>query len=178
MSAIISRNECIQAIAKEEVEQIVKASIDHIAIPVIMGFSLDNLSQAEYRSMGGLGEKPAPLSSEAKMEIYNRIKAVLRPLILEKIKGVVNSVLQESLASLSDEELRAKLSALNGKAETTVNFSMITPLFKDHLCLYKEMQKTTTLKLNLLDVHEIVCPVMSACRDSELLDRINIREFQ
>ena len=179
VSLNLLRNECIQAIGKEEIEQIARASIEHLAIPLIAGISMDQISQQEYEEMGGRGKKPEPLSAETKLEIYTRIRAYMRPKILSETEILVSSVLHQSLETLSDEELRLKAVALSEKVtEAEPNWKRLSDLFEDHTCLFKDLETITNLKVNLISFHDTLCPIMCKYRDSgELFARINLDEL-
>jgi hypothetical protein len=179
VSLDLSRSECITAIGNKEIEQITRASIEHLAIPLIAGFSMDQVSQQQYEEMGGRGAKPSPLSTEAKLEIYTRMKEFIKAKIVNEIAKLVNSVLEQSLESLTDEELRLKVAALKEKVvEAEPNWEKLPDLFKDHVCLFKELQKSTHLKADLVSFHEILCPIICRYRDSgELFARIKMHEF-
>ncbi|MCP5507341.1 MAG: hypothetical protein H7A37_03445 [Chlamydiales bacterium] len=49
----ISRKDSIEIIAQYEIEQAISVNIEHFAIPLIAGVSMDELSQEEYVKMGG-----------------------------------------------------------------------------------------------------------------------------
>lgn len=180
VSLDLSRNECIQAISNKEVEQITRACIEHFAMPLIAGISMDEISQEEYKKMGGKGKKPEPLSPETKLEIYKRIKKFIKEKILSETAKLVNSVLDKSLKAFSDEELRLKDAALNEKKgmETEPNWKRLPDLFKDHTCLFKDLQKKTNLKADLISFHDKLCPIMCKYRDSgELFAKIKMDEL-
>ena len=174
-----SRNDFIQAICKEEIKQLTRASIEHFAIPIIAGISMDEMSQQQFEEMGGRGKKPEPLSPETKLEMYKRIKSFLSDKILSKTTELVNSILHHSLGGFSDEELRLKAAALSEKViEAEPNWTRLTDLFNDHTCLFKDLQKNTTLKVNLISFHDILCPIMCKYRDSgALFKKINLDEL-
>lgn len=179
ISPVLSRSECIKVIENEEIKQLTRASIEHFAIPIIRGFSMDEMSQLEFEEMGGKGEKPKPLKPEAQLEIYTRIKKFITEKLGDEIASLVNSVLEQSLARFSDEELRLRVTALNQKVvEIEPNWQKLPDLFNDHLCLFKELQKRTLLKVDVLFFHEKLCPMMCRYRDSgELFARIKMKEF-
>lgn len=179
VSLNLSRNNCIQIISNAEVEKVAKASIDHFAIPLIFGLSMDLVSQEEYEEMGGRGKKPEPLSSETKLAIYNRMNEFFKSKILNKTAELVNSVLQESFDSMTDEELLVQANALTEKSiDVAPDWNIISSLFKDHTCLFKELEAKSPLKANLISFHDVICPLMEQYRDSgELFKSIKLKKF-
>lgn len=172
---------CVKIIAREEIKQITRASIHHFAIPIIAGFSLDTVSQEEYEAMGGIGKKPEvePLSSEIKLAIYRRIKKFYKEKILVEITKLVMSVLDQSLKSFSDDDLKVKVAAIKQKvAVKEPNWEKFSELFENHLCLFEDLNKSTHLNVDLRIFHDEICPLMSEYRDSgELFDKIHVDDF-
>jgi hypothetical protein len=176
VSPVLSRKECMQSISNAEIEQISRASIEHFALPLIAGISMDQVSQKEYEAMGGWGKKPEPLSDKVKLEMYTRIKNFIKPKIIEKITELVNSALEKALKDISDEELRLKVAALSERVmEAEPNWKKLPDLFKDHKCLFKDLEKHSCIKANLISFHDILCPLMGKYRDSgELFARAKL----
>jgi hypothetical protein len=162
------RNHCLQTIKDIEIESITKASIDHMAIPVIMGMSLDYMTQDEFVLAGGRGKKPDPLPRNLKIELYTNINNLFRPIIANTITEFVNSLLQTSYATLSDLELQTKTIYLQDRViEPEPDWAKLPILFKDETFLFKELNKVTTLKANLVPIHDKICPIMLGIRDTQ-----------
>ncbi len=172
----LSRKDWMQAISKDEVERLVRVSIEHFALPIISGFSMELLSQKEYEEMGGWGNKPKPLPMEIKLEMYCRIKKFVKPKILSKIEELVSSVSKRSFDSLSDEELCSKADQLPKKAiEAGPNWKSLPFLFKNHKCLFEQLETKSNLKADFSSFHDQICPIMCKDRDSgKLMNEINL----
>lgn len=172
-----SRSESIKAIINEEIEKIATACIEHFALPIIAGISMDQTSQVEFEAMGGKGKKPSPLPLEIKLEIYSRIKRFYYPKITRKITELVNSDLLPTLLALSDDSLRVAASNIK-KTPSAPRWEKITALFHDHTCLFTELKVTTLLKSDLIAFHEKLCPIMCKTRDSgALIASLNLEEL-
>jgi hypothetical protein len=174
-----SRNDCICTIIKNEVEQITRTSIEHFALPIIAGYSLDGISQETYAKMGGKGLKPTVVSQEAKLEMYRRIKAFFNEIITNKVTQLVTLALEGTLKSFSDEELNARIKAISDRAIVLEpNWDSLASLFKDHTFSFKQLKHTSLLHDKVVSLHDVLCPIMCAYRDSgELYVKINLKEF-
>ncbi|MCB1112211.1 MAG: hypothetical protein KDK72_06090 [Chlamydiia bacterium] len=175
----ISRKDSIEIIAQYEIEQAISVNIEHFAIPLIAGVSMDELSQEEYVKMGGVGNKPEPLSKEVKNEVYKRIENFIRPKIYEETAKAVRSVLKDSLKSFSDSELQDKAKALTERVvQVEPRWNTLSFLFENHLYLFEELKDKTDLKVDLISLHDKLCPIMCSYRDSgELFVKIHMNEF-
>lgn len=180
ISLKLTRDQCIDVIVKEETNLVIRASIEHFALPIIAGFRGDELTQQEFEEMGGQGKKPEPLSPERKLEFYERIKGFLLPIIKPLTAELVNSVLLQVLEQFSKAQLRLKVTMLNGRVkEAEPNWSKLSELYEDHTCLFRELKKSTHLRSNLITIHDEICAVMSKYRDSgELFHRIRVNELR
>lgn len=165
----LTRKDYVQIISQEEVNEIIKVSIEHFAIPLIAGISMDQVTQAEYTAFGGKGVKPPPLTAEKKLEIYKRMHAFLRPRLLEKTTNLVNGVLNDSLTAMSEDELKAKAIQLKEQRNPDCNpdWTQLQRLLKDHTCLYTDLHNKTTLKVNLVMFHDQLCPILVEYRSSK-----------
>ncbi|NGX58395.1 MAG: hypothetical protein K940chlam3_01302 [Chlamydiae bacterium] len=163
-----------------EVKRLVKTSIDHFTIPIIAGISLDHISQEEFNKMGYLGPKPEPLSAETKLTIYKRMEEFLTPKLLYIATGLVKGVMNESLNSLTDEEIEAKTKQLQEmvKVNTELDLSLFHSMVEDHLCMFKDLKATSMLKINPVTFHDPLCKMMSDYRDSgELFEKIGLKNI-
>jgi len=176
VSMNLSRSSYIEAIANAEVEMISNVCIEHIAVPMILGVSMDFVTQEDFNKKFP-GPKPEPLSDAAKREIYDRMRNFLKPKILEKTRELVNSVLSQSLDSLTDEQLSIKVTEINA-ADLGPRWDTIHALFKDEAFLFKALQGRSALKADFNAFHDALCPIVSSYRDSgELYFKVRMSEF-
>lgn len=185
LSVNLTKNDYLKIILENEVNQIIDVSIEHFALPLIMGMSMDLVSQKEFQDMGGKGPKPMPYSNEIKQAIYTRMYEFFKPKLLKKTTKTVNLLLNKSLNSLSDEELKIKATALKEKfqkekseKEIKPNWNKLDGLFDDHLILFKELEMKNELTNRSKVLHDILCPIMHKYEDSgELFVSIKLHEI-
>lgn len=80
-----------------ETNKIINFIVDDFAIPYISGLSLETLSQAGYAMRGGKGKKPAPLSKEIKLKIYEKIHQVFVTHLFNTISLSIKSELEKKV---------------------------------------------------------------------------------
>lgn len=155
----LTRADYVQQLTQAEIELLIDASIQHTAIPLIAGISMEEATPEQLKKSGFKGPKPEPLSPAVKNELYKRFYGVLKPVIAAKAAEYVQSKLA-FLTQMSDEQIREK--ALQGGQKLPLtDWKMRHELYYFH-----EARKISILGINGVPFHEICCPILSSYRDS------------
>lgn len=175
----VSRSTLIQDISGILINEIFVTSVEHIAIPVILGLSLEDMTPQELAEMGKfLTKPPLPVKDNHKLTIYNRMKEYYRPIITPIISKSVNAILIKVASPLSYVKLKALADKIKNMDKLQeAKWARIKELFEDHICLYKQLEAKTGIEFNAVELHDALCPTMAYERDNRLLQKINVDEI-
>lgn len=144
----LNRTACINAIVKNEKEKLFKASMEQFALPFIARIG------KQYEATGGL-------SHERKVKIYNSLQEFFGPKLNVEITSLVYSVLLNSFASLTDEELRIKAMAIREKScDKEPDWSKTSHFCKDATLAFKEFTAQSNLKIESSEIQQRIAPRM------------------
>jgi hypothetical protein len=166
----ISRAGCYQQISELETKRLMHVSIEHFALPIIGGMSMDLVSQEMFEQLGGKGPKPQPFGEVKKLNFYRQIETCLKPILNQLATQLIQSVLKPSLDPLTDEQLQIQLTQLKEKikGDSKPDWNKLGPLFNDHLYSFNQLKKESVLKLDIKKFHDELCQLMAKHRDNIL----------
>lgn len=175
MAAISSRKDNFERIVNGVTQQVFYTSVQHIAIPVIVGFSGEEMASEKKAKLG----KPMEvLHADQKFELYRRMCEFYKPILVDTIKTLVREILSKSLASWTDEQLDVKaveLSQMN-RIKRAPKWKKYPQLLGDCALLFKELQKKLNLDFDPILVHARLCPIVYRY-SGELTTKIRIKEI-
>ncbi|MEI8366132.1 MAG: hypothetical protein WCF65_06910 [Parachlamydiaceae bacterium] len=171
-----------ETILENETERLLISSVQHIAVPLILGLSMDFVSPREWALISGGQPKPAPMNAEIKLNMYKRILGFYRPIISERIKDIVRLSLSKTPFNISDINFKTETDRIADllKRSQSPDWSKehFVQMINDCAILFKEFASSSPIRINPTAVHEAICPIMSSYRDSgELMARTRLNEL-
>lgn len=175
VAAISCRKDNFERIVNGVTQQVFYTTVQHIAIPVIVGFSGEEMS-SEIKAQ--LGKPVEVLRADQKFELYRRMCDFYKPILVDTIKRLVKQILSTSLASWTDAQLDAKaveLSQMN-QIKKAPKWKIFPLLVGDCAFLFRRLQTKLGLELDPVLVHQHLCPIVY--RDKEqLAAKIGMKEI-